>query len=45
MQWVTTVEDCEGKLAAVRWLACGLYAAGGAVTTTFWFPAVRTGVL
>ena len=44
MQWVTAVEDCEGKRAAVRWLACGLCSLM-AQTTSRWFPAVSTGDL
>jgi hypothetical protein len=44
MQWVTAVEDCEGKCAAVRWLACGL-CSRMAQTTTRRFPAVSTGAL
>ena len=24
MQWVTAVQGCEGKRAAVSWLTCGL---------------------
>jgi hypothetical protein len=44
MQWVTAVEDCEGKRAAVRWLACGL-CSRMAQTTTRRFPAVSTGAL
>jgi hypothetical protein len=44
MQWVTAVEDCEGKRAAVRWLACGL-CSRMAQTTTRWFPAFHTGDL
>jgi hypothetical protein len=44
MQWVTAVEDCEGKRAAVRWLARGL-CSRMAQTTTRRFPAVSTGDL
>jgi hypothetical protein len=42
MQWVTAVEYCEVKRAAVRWLVCGL-CRQMEQTTTRWFPAVRTG--
>jgi hypothetical protein len=44
MQRVTAVEDCEGKRAAVRWLACGL-CSRTTQTTTRLFPAVSTGAL
>jgi hypothetical protein len=46
MQWVTAVEDCEGKSVGLfdGWRVN--YAAGWRkLPSTRWFPAVRTGAL
>jgi hypothetical protein len=45
MQWVTAVEDCEGKRGAVRRLACELCIRMAQNTTCGLIPAVRTGAL